>query len=227
MGRKLISIVDDERDTREGLNALLSFDYDVLSYDSATAFLQAIDRERKPDCILLDLRMPGMDGAELQSELNSRSFRPPIIFMSGDAEKFDIVDAWRRGAVDFLLKPFTADELRSSIERLLPPPAANVGTDTGNRSCRSSLPITRREAQVLHLLGEGHQQHVVAEKLGISLRTVKMYRAFLKDKLDIVSLVDLANFYISNRDAIKAMASWTRASAFTANRTDPPGDTYR
>ncbi|KAK6024995.1 response regulator receiver domain protein [Ostertagia ostertagi] len=155
---------------RDGLEAFLSREFDIRCFASAKAFLAARGSVARPHCILLDLRMPEMDGLALQEALRSSAPLPPIIFMSGDADKSDIIEAWRGGAANFILKPFSADEIRESIQALWE--RATIVAPTHN----PDLPITRREAQVLLLLGQGLQQSEAAEKLGLSLRTIKMYR---------------------------------------------------
>lgn len=201
MTRNAIVIIDDECDTRDALSALLSVDFDVRSFESASAFLAALDRTDPPDCVLLDLRMPGMDGSDLQSELTRRDFRAPVILMSGDAEKADIITAWRKGAEDFILKPFSGDEILQLIGNVLNR-SAKATPETSNPCNDRDIPITRREAQVLSLLGQGYQQHEIAQSLGIALRTVKMYRCFLKNKLNLGSLVEVGRFYDRHMDSI-------------------------
>jgi DNA-binding NarL/FixJ family response regulator len=99
-----------------------------------------------------------------------------------------------------VLKPFSANEIRNSIDTLLQGAASNAGEPNSN------LPITPREAQVLLLLGQGLHQHEIGKRLGLSLRTVKMYRSFLKDKLGLNSLVEVARFCDRHRPAIAMKA---------------------
>lgn len=196
MTKRVIVVIDDQEEMRDGLQAFLSEYFEVRCFDSALAFLNAAQTVGRPDCILLDLRMPVMDGHDMLAELKSSGFKSPVIFMSGDADKSDILQAWHEGAADFILKPFSGTELKSCLDKLLNAPAS--GQD-GMDLARS---ITRREAQVLLLLGQGLRQHEVAAKLGLSLRTVKMYRSLIKDKLDLNSLVDIARFCDRNRRAL-------------------------
>ena len=199
MTKRTIIVIDDQEEMREGLQAFLSDSFEVRCFDSALAFLNDSNSVGPPDCILLDLRMPMMDGHELQDELKMTGLNCPIIFMSGDADKSDIIKAWHGGAADFILKPFSGDELKECIDRLLSnKPADHASPDL-------PLSITKREAQVLILLGQGLRQHEVAEALGLSLRTVKMYRSSIKDKLDLNSLVDIGRFCDRYRQALLAM----------------------
>lgn len=205
MTKKRLAIIDDDADVREGLGAWLSKDFNVVTYESAESFLRAPDGATDVDCLLLDLRMPGVNGLELQAQLAERDFTAPIIFMSGDAQKADILSAWRSGAANFILKPFSAEELNDALEKAMSRASLQLG-DAAPGPAVPDLPITRREAQVLLLLGEGLQQQDVAKRLGISLRTVKMYRSFLSDKLGLSSLVEIGQFHARHRDLIKRMA---------------------
>lgn len=200
MTRRKIIVIDDDADMRDGLKAFLSREFEVQCFSSARQFLAAREGLGPVDCILLDLRMPEMDGLALQDALRSSGHSTPIIFMSGDADKSDIIEAWRGGAANFMLKPFSAQEIRESIEALW----ERVAAATSRHS--TDLPITRREAQVLLLLGSGLQQNDVAERLGLSLRTVKMYRSFLKDKLNLNSLMEMGRFYDHHKGAIAKIA---------------------
>ncbi len=204
MTRPRIAVVDDEEIIRDGIAAVLSDRHDVAAFPSADLFLDHLDQGAATDCLLLDLRMPERDGAWLQDRLQQRKFHAPVIFMSGDALKTDIIDAWRGGAADFLLKPFTPSELTELVEKHL---AMDRGRDGGTSGPTDAavLPITRREAQVLALIAAGLQQHEIARELGLSLRTVKMYRAFLKNKLNLNSIVEVARFYDRNRNNIQKL----------------------
>jgi FixJ family two-component response regulator len=198
MRKRSICVVDDQAAVRQGLEAFLSDWFDLQCFESAQEFLDAVETIEEPDCLLIDLRMPGMDGHQLQEALKQQGFQSPIIFISGDADHKDVIKAWRQGAADFVLKPFSAAEIKSSIEALIESaqkqPEASIVSD--------ELPITQREAQVLFLLGQGLRREEVAQRLGLSLRTVKMYRAFLKEKLKLHTPVELARFCDLNAPAI-------------------------
>lgn len=199
MTKRTIIVIDDQEEMRDGLQAFLSGTFDVRCFESALAFLNAAKTLVRPDCILLDLRMPVMDGHDLLAELKAIGFSSPVIFMSGDADKSDILQAWHGGATDFILKPFSGMELKSCIDKLL--------NTSASSQCHPDLAllITKREAQVLLLLGQGSKQHEVADRLGLSLRTVKMYRGSIKDKLDLNSLVDIARFCDRNGNGLRSI----------------------
>ena len=119
MKNSLVIIVEDDAALRQSLTQWLSQDHEVSSFASAEDFLAALNNFEFeygiPTCMLLDFQMPGMTGVALQSELKLLSIDCPIIFMSGNAQHSDIVDAWRGGAVDFLLKPFSGSEVSHAL----------------------------------------------------------------------------------------------------------------
>lgn len=202
MNKKTIFVVDDHLDIREGAMAFLSSDFHVVCFESAIEMLNKGELIHTADCALIDLRMPTIDGFSLHAELKKTSFRSPIIFMSGEASKADVIEAWRGGAVDFILKPFSGEEIKQRIDAILASDK-EAGTQEATRAVAGGdLPITRREAQVLLLLGQGLQQNEVAMKLNISIRTVKMYRHFIKSKLGLNSMVDIGRFFAGQREYI-------------------------
>ena len=213
MIKNRVIIVDDDLDIRDGLEAWLSQDYQVVNFDSAESLLSAITNfdfeDGVPTCILLDFQMPGMNGVELQHNIKQINVEFPIIFMSGNAKQSDVIDAWHGGAVDFILKPFTPGKISSSLDKLFTAAKQNqakIKSATGNQP-EIDLPITQREAQVLLLLGKGHEQQEVAEILGLSLRTVKMYRTFLRNKLHLHTLMELARYYDKYQASIEKLAA--------------------
>lgn len=200
MKNSRVVIVDDEESIRKGLSDWLSQEHEVITFESAESFLEAINdfefEDGLPTCILLDFQMPGMNGVELQSNLKLMNIDCPIIFMSGNALQADIINAWQGGAVNFILKPFTGAQVSTAITKVfeqanqlqfperLPIPKNEI----------VDLPISQREAEVLMALGSGLRQNEVAEKLNISLRTVKMHRASLKNKLGLNTIVELIRY---------------------------------
>jgi FixJ family two-component response regulator len=213
MIKNRVIIVDDDLDVRDGLEAWLNQDYQVANFDSAESLLSAITNfdfeDRVPTCILLDFQMPGMNGVELQHNLKQINIEFPIIFMSGNAKQSDVIDAWHGGAVDFILKPFTPGKISSSLDKLFTVAKLNQVKNKSSveNQIQIDLPITQREAQVLLLLGKGHEQQEVAEVLGLSLRTVKMYRTFLRNKLNLHTLMELGRYYDKHQTSIEKIAS--------------------
>lgn len=196
-----VIIVEDDAALRKSLSDWLSPKYITSSFDSAEAFLTAINEfefeNGIPTCILLDFQMPGMNGVELQSNLKSLNIECPIIFMSGNAQQIDIINAWHGGAIDFLLKPFTGNQISDVLTaifkkveeiKIATPPLVT-------EEALIDIPISQREANVLLLLGKGYRQNEVADMLGITLRTVKMHRANLKHKLNLNTLVELTRYF--------------------------------
>lgn len=211
-----VIIIDDEPIILSGLENWLSREYKTLTYDSADNFLTAFNSpdsiDGLPTCILLDFQMPGINGIELQENLRVLNSRYPIIFMSGNAQQQDIINAWRGGAVDFILKPFTpvqvTDALKKHFNALKEQETFQHNIE--NKQCKD-IPITKREAEVLLLLGNGQQQIDVANALGISLRTVKMYRTFLKNKLGLNSAAEIGRFCLEHESAIEEIAKKIKA----------------
>ncbi len=201
-----VIIVDDEPIIRDSLSSWLSAEYEVQSYENGSDFLQALQssdfEDGTPTCLLLDFQMPVINGVEVQNELRAISCEIPIIFISGNALQQDVIDAWKGGAVDFILKPFTAQQISEALQKLFQ--SNHHSSETDNR--QTELPITQREAQILYLLGQGHQQNDIAQILGLSLRTIKMYRTFLKNKLNLNNLVEVSKFYEANKQAIADLA---------------------
>ena len=212
MKQHRVIIVDDDVDIRDGLHAWLSEDYLVEMFDSSESFLSAVNdfdfEDGIASCLLLDFQMPGMNGVELQQILKQINIEFPIIFMSGNAQQSDVIDAWHEGAVDFILKPFTPGKISASLEKLFATAQQNKSKlrVSGEAQIKGDLPITQREAQVLLLLGKGHEQQEVSEILGLSLRTVKMYRTFLKNKLNLHTLMELGRFFDKHQLIIEEIA---------------------
>lgn len=213
MKKSRVIIIDDEADIREALQGWLSRDYDVHTFDLAQAFLNAVNNhefeDKIPSCILLDFQMPGMTGVELQSNLKKLNAKLPIIFMSGNALQADIIDAWQGGAVDFILKPFKASQVSVKLAKLFHYP--NTVKKNNEQAIEHEkiidIPITQREAQVLLLLGQGRQQHEVAQILNLSLRTVKMHRTAIKNKLNLNTLMELGRFCDEHHQSINKIAT--------------------
>lgn len=214
MNRSRIIIVDDEEVVRDALCSWLANDYQTVCFDSAYSLLNELKRNPFKDdihtLILIDLKMPNKGGLELQKELQNNHVLYPIIFMSGNALQVDIIQAWHQGAVDFILKPFSAQQISLSIEKTFEKLISNDLIKSSHIKVIDSfpLPITRREAQVLLLLGQGKQQAEVAAHLGISLRTVKMYRAFLKNKLSLHTQMELGRYYDKHVQEIHMLAQY-------------------
>lgn len=193
MNRKgSVCIIDDDEAVRESLRVLLFTDgYAARTFESADAFLAAGD-ELEAETLLLDLRMPGTDGLELQRILNERGNTVPIIFITGHGDIPQAVMAMQNGAFDFLTKPFEEGELLDKIDA-----AVNAYRDgEGERRALDALheafaSLTPREQEVMRLIGQGQSNKQIAEALGISPRTVEIHRAHVMEKMDAKSIADL------------------------------------
>lgn len=207
-----VIVIDDDIAVRHAFEAWLSEDYQVKCFESAESFIDAYKNfkfeDGIPSCILLDFQLPGMTGVELQTSLKLLNADFPILFMSGNAQPADVIDAWNGGAINFLLKPFTATQISDTLRNLFTNAIKKqLINDVGKPDAKiTDIPINQREAQVLSLLGQGLQQVEAAKVLGLSLRTIKMYRASLKEKLNLNTLMELARYYDHHRKSIENLA---------------------
>jgi len=185
-----IHIVDDDGAVRRSLECLLhAAGFKSMAYETALSFLDAAPGA-SAGCVLLDVRMPEMDGLELQARLNRLGCPLPVIVMTGGGEVEDAVRAMKAGAVDFIEKPFDDERLFGAIEEAL----TMSGRSTRNRETaeaaeRIGTP-SRRERQVLDALSAGRPNKVIAYELGISVRTVEVHRARMLERLGVRSLAE-------------------------------------
>lgn len=189
--RRMIHIVDDEDAIRRSAGFMLKTSgFSVATYASGTAFLREV-RHAEPGCILLDVRMPEMDGLEVQQALLERGVAMPVIILTGHGDISIAVRAMKAGAIEFIEKPFEKavllDAIATAFERF---------DDTGKRATRAAdaavmiSALTGREQDVLKGLAEGLPNKTIAYDLGISPRTVEVHRANLMTKLGVRSLSD-------------------------------------
>lgn len=186
----LIVVIDDHESVRSSLRALLEANgLKVRDYPSALAYL---DDNGGGECLLVDLRMPGMTGLELQQELNRRHSPLPLIVITGHGDVPLAVAAMRAGAFDFLEKPFDDDVLLSSIGRALALGSkVRQSEDESKAAAALIAALTSREQEVLDHLVLGKSNKLIAHELGISPRTVETHRARLQEKLKARGLSDL------------------------------------
>ena len=190
--RGTVFLVDDDDGLRRATARLLtSYGFEVCAFASAEEFLAAFDA-RAPGCLLLDLRMPGTSGLQLQEALAQRGAAPPIVFLTGHADVPASVMAMKRGAIDFLEKPVKEDELVAALERALE-------LDAKRRGEREELEVlqgryaalTPREREVLAEMIAGQLNKQAAFSLGIAERTVKLHRSRVMEKMGADSLPEL------------------------------------
>ena len=192
MPRELIFVVDDDDAVRASLRALLeTAGYRTIQFGSGAEFLE-FPHSGLGSCVLLDVKMPGLDGLEVQRRLNERGARLPVVIVTGHGDIAMAVQAMRAGATDFLEKPVSRDRLLESVAR-----AVDIGRDAGPaRKERSAVDtrldaLTTRERQVLEQLVMGRTNKVAAHELGISARTVEVYRRNVMAKMGAGSLSHL------------------------------------
>jgi FixJ family two-component response regulator len=186
---------------RDSLRWLLeSAGYRVASYASAERFLSAY--RQGGSCLVLDVRMPGLTGIELQQELNRRGARLPIIFITGHGDVPMAVNALKSGAFHFLEKPFQGEKLLEVVEQ-----AAMVGSpaeaEQAQRRCAAArlATLTLREREVMDLVVLGRKNRQIAEALGISVKTVEAHRARAMEKMDVTSVAELVQATLHGKNA--------------------------
>ena len=189
----LVRIVDDDAEQLQSLAFLLRMGgFEVMTYQSAQAFLE-MDDPRKPGCLLLDHRMPGMTGMELQAELVERGSLLPVIFLSAHGDIPMAMQAVHRGAMDFLVKPAAPDVLIAAVEKAVKKSFEDLAADAGQADlAEKAATLTDRELEVARLVAEGLLNKQIGDKLGISLPTVKLHRGNAAKKLGVRSAVAMA-----------------------------------
>jgi two-component system response regulator FixJ len=196
-----ICVVDDDSAVRDALKILLRMSgYRVEVYESAIAFLKDADIPNAA-CLIADIRMPDMDGLELQQTLVRRGIDIPVIVMTGHGDVPLAVKAMKVGAIDFLEKPFEEADLLASIKVALAKRASAPAKSAEGEKIRARIAeLTPREKEVLDQLVEGHQNKMIAHNLDISPRTVEVYRGRVMDKLKARSIAELVRLALSARD---------------------------
>jgi FixJ family two-component response regulator len=188
----MVYVVDDDEAVRDSLQWLLEGkDYRVRCFDSAESFLSRYDA-REVACLIVDIRMGGMTGLELQSRLMESHSPLPIVFITGHGDVPMAVDSMKKGAMDFIQKPFKEDQLLVLVERMLDH-ASDAFAEYQNAVNRDALMarLTLREAQVLKRIVAGRLNKQIADDLGISIKTVEAHRANIMEKLNANTVADL------------------------------------
>ena len=188
----IVFVVDDDESVRGSLRYLLrSVGLECQALASAAEFLAVYD-PAQPGCLVLDVRMPGMSGLELQQQLNLRGAIIPVIFITGHGDIPMAVDAMQQGATDFLQKPFRGQDLIDRIQRALEKDTRTRAALEERDSIRERIEtLTPRERQVLTLMTQGRANKVMAHELGLSQRTVEIHRARVMEKTGAASLAQL------------------------------------
>ena len=192
-----VFVVDDDEGVREGLSLLLeTVGQKCELYSSAFEFLESFD-PNKGGCLVLDIRMPRMTGLDLQEQLNALGSSLPIIFITGHGDIQMAVEAMRRGALDFIRKPFREQNLLDTINEAL----------NFDRGCRNKLidqqeqidriaSLTKREHEIFRRVADGEMNKVIGIDLGISERTVEVHRSQAMKKLGVRTLAQLVRIKI-------------------------------
>lgn len=188
---RLVHVVDDEDSIRRSLDFLLrTAGFRVEKWEDGEAFLKGVDRAAAA-CVLLDVRMPGMDGLQVQAEMASRGINLPVVVLTGHGDISIAVRAMRAGAVDFLEKPFNRERLLQALETGFMQLADREGRRQREEWARTQVAkLTEREREVLEGLACGYPNKTIAYDLGISSRTVEVYRANLMEKLEVANFAD-------------------------------------
>ncbi len=194
----VVHVVDDDLAVRQSLSFLLASDgLPVRLHESALAFLDAMT-DTSTGCIVTDVRMPGIDGIELLRRLKARGFSLPVIVMTGHADVPMAVEAMKEGAVDFIEKPFDDDMFLAAVRSALRLQEQHAQRDAQITEVQARLQgLSERERQVLEGLVAGKANKVIAYDLGISPRTVEIYRANVMTKMQASSLSELVRMAIT------------------------------
>jgi len=195
LDKKYVFLLEDDDYLRSDLEAALQLtDYVVHSYSRPEQFLLGLEATKAlaPAVLVTDMRMPKISGVDLQAEIRSKGHKIPIIFISGESTDEQIVRAFRDGAFDFLLKPFSVDLFLSTINRALELDASeSQKRDDQNMVSEILKILTPRERQVFDLLAKGYSNGELVEALGIAMPTVKQYKFEVMQKLKLSSISEL------------------------------------
>jgi FixJ family two-component response regulator len=187
-----VFVVDDDRSVRTSLaNLLATEDYDVEIFASAAEYLARVPHPG-PACLVLDVQLPGLDGLALQRQLTEEGRPEQIVFITGHGNIPMGIGAMKRGAIDFLPKPFRDDDLLSAVAQALTRSAQDWQQRGEVAESRARLAkLTPREFEVLRLVIAGLLNKEIAAELGITLRTTKVHRSRVMQKMNVISVAEL------------------------------------
>lgn len=192
-----VSVIDDDEAVRGAVSAILRHEgYAVAEFASAAGFLEFEDEAEPmfpgPRCLLLDVKMPGASGLELQQRLAERDWSMPIVFMSGGSSAGEAVQAMKGGAMDFLIKPFDDAQLLATVAGALAKCVADEQASLSSQEMdRRFASLSAREAQIARLVSKGLMNQQIATELGIAERTVKLHRMHMMRKLGATNVIEL------------------------------------
>ncbi|GAA3799582.1 MULTISPECIES: response regulator transcription factor [Amycolatopsis] len=196
----VVHIVDDDEGLRQSLAFLLeSVGIQALTYPDAPAFLAEFDPD-EPAVVIVDVRMPGMSGFQLQEELTARGYPAPVVFCSAHGDIPMSVRAMTRGAVDFLEKPYEPQRILEVVQRQQQDACRRFTREAARRAVEARLAqLTQREREVLRLVVEGVSSQMAANRLGTSVKTIDVHRARIKAKTGAESLGALVHDILTHR----------------------------
>lgn len=220
----LVYVIDDDADVRESIKWLLeSTNYRVEDYESGETFIAQFN-ENVPSVILCDLRMPGMSGSDVQDHLLRRRIDAPFIFITGHGDVPQAVQAFKKGAMDFIQKPFQQPQLQKLVERAMKTAKElfqRRQTLAQNRTLIEKL--TPREQQVLERIVNGRLNKQIADDLGISIKTVEAHRASIMDKTGSGTVADLMRVVVKSELYPKISSTLAEAVAAFPSRLAETG----
>ena len=193
-----VDVVDDDAGMLESTQWLLeSVGLDVKAYSDGRQFLDAV-ADSRPGCVVLDIRMPGLGGLNVQEELQKRDLDVPIIFISGHADVPIVVRAFKSGAFDFIEKPFNEQLLLDSVQQALQGASATPEKPVADGDVEALIStLTRRERDVFLPLAQGYTSREIAEQLDVSVKTIDLYRARVMKRLGAERLPDVTGIAIA------------------------------
>lgn len=203
----IVYVIDDDQDICNSLTWLLdSVQLETKIFNSATEFLN-FQRPQTPACLILDIRMRGMSGLQLQQQLNQQKIRMPIIFMTGHGDIPMSVNAMKAGAFDFLEKPFNPQHMLNQIQACLQLAEQDFIEEEKRQEQMLKLKsLSPRESEIINLLVDGLSSKHIAQMLNISHKTVEIHRTHIRQKLGTESIAQIINMVLMCRDrSIPAM----------------------
>lgn len=192
-----VYLIDDDNSMRDSLARMLrDVGYSIQDFESATSFLQN-SLPVAPAVIVLDMQMPDVSGLDLMERLEKLGRKTPIVFLSGQSHPQQIVKGLKKGALDFLFKPFNIDELLQAIDQALDYDQKQLKRNLKDGEIKRNFnTLTPREKEVCTLLVEGLMNKEIAGRLGTTDATIKVHKARVMEKMQAHSLQDLVKFYL-------------------------------
>jgi len=192
-----VYLIDDDNSMRDSLARMLKdVGYSIQDFESATSFLQN-SLPVAPAVIVLDMQMPDVSGLDLMERLEKLGRKTPIVFLSGQSHPQQIVKGLKKGALDFLFKPFNIDELLQAVDQALEYDQKQLKRNLKDSEIKRNFnSLTPREKEVCILLVEGLMNKEIAERLGTTDATIKVHKARVMEKMQAHSLQDLVKFYL-------------------------------